>query len=48
MLESSTIDFTKVEAVVEAAESIKKLGNKYFEKADHATALNFYVKVFLL
>jgi hypothetical protein len=24
------------------------LGNKYFEKADHATALNFYVKVFLL
>lgn len=42
--ESSSLNFSDVNAVLEAVESIRQLGNKYFEKADHRKALNMYIK----
>lgn len=42
--ETSSLNFSDITAVLEAVESIRQLGNKSFEKADHRKALNMYIK----
>jgi peptidyl-prolyl isomerase D len=42
--ELSKVDFANISVVLVVAESIRQLGNKSFEKADHRKALNMYIK----